>query len=233
MRISALTSRILRQLSHDKRTIALVVFAPILIMTLLYFILGSDNSVFKIAVISAPDSFVSELSSNAEYEVEIFHISEEEAAAAIDNNEILAAVTIDDDYRNVKIDLDGTNATDAKKVQAIIQKAAVTGLQNDMQSKIDEFKRNITEIQDQLSKLKEVKKSVTGIQEKLNNLNSVVAGLPANVKANLPDFSNVELNAIDFTSIEMPNIDEISFDQPNITSNYIYGTEEGTAFDNF
>ena len=233
MRIRALTGRILRQLSHDKRTIALVLFAPILILTLLYFILSYDNSIYKIAVIDAPDSFYSELKNNDEYVVEISQLSKEEAADAIDNEEILAAVTIDDAYKNIQIDLDGTNATDAKKVQAIIQKAAISGLQNDMQSKIDDVKQNISEIQDKLLKADEMKKSISDLQIKLRSLNSLVAVLPANVKENMPDLSNVDLETIDFSSIELPNVNEISFTQPAITTNYVYGTEEGTAFDNF
>ena len=40
MRVRALVFRILSQLKHDRRTLALMLGAPILVLTLLYFILA-------------------------------------------------------------------------------------------------------------------------------------------------------------------------------------------------
>jgi len=49
-RIMALASRIIRQVLRDKRTLALIFIVPILIMTLLYFVLTSTGSVHTLAI---------------------------------------------------------------------------------------------------------------------------------------------------------------------------------------
>ena len=49
-RIMALASRIIRQVLRDKRTLALIFIVPILIMTLLYFVLTSAGSVHTLAI---------------------------------------------------------------------------------------------------------------------------------------------------------------------------------------
>lgn len=50
-RIMALASRIIRQVLRDKRTLALIFIVPILIMTLLYFVLTSTSSVHTLAIV--------------------------------------------------------------------------------------------------------------------------------------------------------------------------------------
>jgi ABC-2 type transport system permease protein len=50
-RIMALASRIIRQVLRDKRTLALIFIVPILIMTLLYFVLTSASSVHTLAIV--------------------------------------------------------------------------------------------------------------------------------------------------------------------------------------
>ncbi|HYK85356.1 MAG TPA: ABC transporter permease [Ktedonobacteraceae bacterium] len=50
-RILALASRIIRQVLRDKRTLALIFVAPILIMTLLYLVLTSTSSVHTLALV--------------------------------------------------------------------------------------------------------------------------------------------------------------------------------------
>jgi ABC-2 type transport system permease protein len=50
-RIMALASRIIRQVLRDKRTLALIFIVPILIMTLLYFVLTSTSSMHTLAIV--------------------------------------------------------------------------------------------------------------------------------------------------------------------------------------
>jgi len=50
-RIMALADRIIRQVLRDKRTLALIFIVPILIMTLLYFVLTSTSSVHTLAIV--------------------------------------------------------------------------------------------------------------------------------------------------------------------------------------
>lgn len=58
--------RILGQIKNDKRSLGLLVFAPLLVLTLLYFILSSSNYFPKIAVYDMSEKFTTELKVNAE-----------------------------------------------------------------------------------------------------------------------------------------------------------------------
>jgi ABC-2 type transport system permease protein len=64
MRVRALAIRILKQLKNDKRSMALIFFAPLLLLSLLYFVLGSSTTDIKIAVINAPQRFMDNLYDN-------------------------------------------------------------------------------------------------------------------------------------------------------------------------
>lgn len=70
MRTKAMAVRILDQIRHDKRTVALILIAPILILSLLYFILNSnDNTVYKIGVTDCSNTFVNALETNEDYNI--------------------------------------------------------------------------------------------------------------------------------------------------------------------
>ena len=58
MRVKAIMIRILLQLAHDKRTIGLMILAPILVLTLMSFIFDGSDYHPKIGIINAPISFV-------------------------------------------------------------------------------------------------------------------------------------------------------------------------------
>ena len=61
MRVRAVMIRILQQLGHDKRTIALMIIAPIFVLTLMTFIFGGTTYHPKIGIVNAPLSFVNKL----------------------------------------------------------------------------------------------------------------------------------------------------------------------------
>ena len=53
MRSNALAIRILSQLRHDRRTLALMLMAPILMLTLIYIIFAGISSSVTVGVINA------------------------------------------------------------------------------------------------------------------------------------------------------------------------------------
>lgn len=57
----AIVLRIIKQIFNDKRSLSLVIFAPVLIMTFMYFIFSDSNYVPKITTISLPSNIVSAL----------------------------------------------------------------------------------------------------------------------------------------------------------------------------
>ncbi len=58
--------RIMYQIKNDKRSLGLLLFAPLLVLTLLYFILGDSDYVPKIAVYDMDKTYIRELEQNAE-----------------------------------------------------------------------------------------------------------------------------------------------------------------------
>lgn len=140
MRIKTLAIRILNQLRHDKRTVAMVIFAPLLILTLIYFILNSDNTTYQIGIVSAPEHFISELKNTADVDIEITQISRDEMQSAIKNETVSAAVLISSDSKQVDVYMDGTDASKAQKLKMLIQRANAAALQKSMQQQVNGMK---------------------------------------------------------------------------------------------
>lgn len=61
MRIIALIIRILRQIVRDKRTVALLIFAPILVMSMLHLVFNGDEYKPKIGLVNLPEKIEAQL----------------------------------------------------------------------------------------------------------------------------------------------------------------------------
>lgn len=61
MRIKALTIRILRQIIRDKRTLGMLIFAPILVLTMLHLVFNGDSYIPKIGFIDIPETMVEKM----------------------------------------------------------------------------------------------------------------------------------------------------------------------------
>ncbi|RST74382.1 ABC transporter permease [Siminovitchia acidinfaciens] len=55
MRVMALVKRILQQIGRDKRTLGLLVFAPILVLTMLHLVFNGDDYTPKIGLVNVPE----------------------------------------------------------------------------------------------------------------------------------------------------------------------------------
>lgn len=64
MRITALTIRILRQIIRDKRTLALLIFAPMLVLTMLHLVFNGDDYVPKVGLVDVPDKMMEKIETN-------------------------------------------------------------------------------------------------------------------------------------------------------------------------
>jgi len=118
MKVRALAIRILKQLKNDRRSLALILFAPILLLTLLYLILTSSNTDIRVSVINAPEQFMDNLYDS---NVTAVRMSEGEAFRALEAGEATAVVTIESGKAYVWID--GSNATKASAALALIERA--------------------------------------------------------------------------------------------------------------
>ncbi|MFO1442122.1 ABC transporter permease [Bacillus sp. Bva_UNVM-123] len=61
MRIKALVIRILRQMIRDKRTMALLIFAPILILSMLYLVFNGEDYIPKVGIVNVPEAIQDQL----------------------------------------------------------------------------------------------------------------------------------------------------------------------------
>lgn len=118
MKIKAMALRILTQLRHDKRTVALMFLAPILLLTFLYFVLDSSQSDIRIGVVNAPLSYVERLEKS---EAKIVRLSDKEALKAVETGEINAYINVISGKPTIYID--GTNASKSNKIEQIIERS--------------------------------------------------------------------------------------------------------------
>jgi ABC-2 type transport system permease protein len=61
MRITALVIRILRQIVRDKRTMALLIFAPMLVLTMLHFVFNGDEYSPNIGLVDIPEAIETQI----------------------------------------------------------------------------------------------------------------------------------------------------------------------------
>lgn len=196
MRIKALTTRILTQVTHDKRTIALILIAPLVILSLVYFILNSESSSYNLGIVAAPGAYIEELTHNDDLDIKLTYLKSEDIPNAIKNKEILAAIDMNPSMTEAKIYLDGTNSLDAEKVQALVKSSALKVLQNNMKQNAEDTKEKLSTLLDSLTQL----------------------------KTKMPQ-----------VKLQVPEIDlsELNMTEPNFTTDYIYGEEDTSFFDNF
>ena len=96
----SIVKRILGQIKNDKRSLGLLLFAPLLVLTLLYFILGDSNYVPQIAVYDMNEKFVTELEKNAD----VIEVSElPEGSDYLESNGIDALIWKDSEGTHIQL----------------------------------------------------------------------------------------------------------------------------------
>jgi len=113
MRVKAIMIRILLQLAHDKRSIGLMILAPILVLTLMSFIFDGSDYHPKVGIINAPISFVNKLEDK---EVKVIRYTENDAYDVLKSSKIDAIINFESGVP--KITLEGS---DPSKSQAVIK----------------------------------------------------------------------------------------------------------------
>ncbi len=120
MRVKAIMIRILLQLVHDKRTIGLMIFAPILVLTLMSFIFDGSDYHPKIGIINAPLTFVNRLEDN---DVIITRYDENNAYYALSHSEVDAMINFKSGVPN--IELEGSDPSKSQSVIKLVQNVTV------------------------------------------------------------------------------------------------------------
>ena len=94
MRVIALTKRILQQLIRDKRTLGLLIFAPILVLTMLHLVFNGDDYVPKVGLVEISEAIVDQIDTT-DAEVTIY-TNENDAQQAVHSEEIDGYILLDD-----------------------------------------------------------------------------------------------------------------------------------------
>jgi ABC-2 type transport system permease protein len=132
MRIKALTIRTLRQITRDRRTLGMLILAPILVLTMLHLVFNGDSYIPKVGLVEIPESILTNIDLK---DVEITNY-DSARGAKVD----LAAQRIDG-YMTIangqpSIFLEGSDPTVNGETLRWIQ-SAFTNLQESHQQKIE------------------------------------------------------------------------------------------------
>jgi ABC-2 type transport system permease protein len=119
MRIKALIIRIIRQFIGDKRSMALLIAAPLFVLVLMYLVFNGDAYQPKLGTLQVPESMIQRLSANDAF-VTSFS-TEEEAEAALADQEIDAIIQLEGAVPQVK--LEGSDPAKNRSVMMLIQKS--------------------------------------------------------------------------------------------------------------
>lgn len=117
MRIRAVAIRILLQMIHDKRTLGLIILAPMLILTLMSFIFNSSDYNPKLGIVNAPLNFVNKLEDN---DARVTRYTDSDAYGALQRAEVDAIINFESGVPHIQ--LEGSDPTKNKAVIMLIQK---------------------------------------------------------------------------------------------------------------
>ncbi|MBP1914198.1 ABC transporter permease [Lederbergia galactosidilytica] len=122
MRILAVVKRIIQQMLRDKRSLALMMVAPLLILTLLHYLFASDTTIPKLGVLDTDASVINELKDKDIIIKEYEHVKNKEQVILEEELDGLLQ------FKDEKVDLTLTNADPAstKALQMKILQAIAT-----------------------------------------------------------------------------------------------------------
>ena len=123
MRSKALAIRILSQLRHDRRTLALMLMAPILMLTLIYIIFAGISSSVTVGVINAPAGFIDNLEAN---NVTVIRYTQPEALRALEAGKVVATINIIGGKSYIEVD--GSNPGNARTALNAMQAAKMNSV---------------------------------------------------------------------------------------------------------
>ncbi len=170
MRIRAMMQRILKQFKGDKRTVGLMIMAPIVILTLLYFVFDAEDPIIRYGWVSGPIEVRNELINER---VKILDGTEADLKALLATYDLDAVIMIN--WPDVQIEVEGSDPAIAKRAQALLIKSITSdAMQEKLKSDaVDSFK---TKLNDKLSKLPQgqmIVKQITSSSEGTDEIISI------------------------------------------------------------
>lgn len=118
MRIRAIVIRILRQFFHDKRTLMMMLVAPMLILFMMSLVFNGNTYAPKLGAVNVPAPLIQKLQ---ELNAEVTVYSAEEAQSELNNVNLDAVITMNG--TTPQLTLEGSDPTKNKAVLFLMQKA--------------------------------------------------------------------------------------------------------------
>lgn len=137
MKVSALAHRIITQIRHDKRTLGLVLIAPLLIMTVIYYIFDSTDSALSIGLVDAPQGVVERLESMEDADVAVLELSSAEAREAVAEEWTLVA--LDFSGETPVAYLDASDAAKTTRILGLVQSAMLAEKAGNLRDLLEEI----------------------------------------------------------------------------------------------
>lgn len=101
MKTFAIARRILQQLRRDRRTLMLLLAAPLLLLTLIYWLFGAYGTNQAVALVTGPVQYQKNLEEN---EVQVIRCSQEEGLRLLETGTVTAVVQLYNDRLYVELD---------------------------------------------------------------------------------------------------------------------------------
>ncbi|WP_027956167.1 ABC transporter permease [Halobacillus kuroshimensis] len=117
MNTAAVIKRILRQFRRDKRSAALMIAAPLLVLTLMWLVLDTDEAAVEIAAVGVPEHFVESIETEG---MTVTVMEEQEAEEDLDRAEIDGMLQLEDGVP--VLTLEGSDPNTSGAVRSKLQK---------------------------------------------------------------------------------------------------------------
>lgn len=140
MRITAVVTRIIKQTINDKRTLALMMVAPIIVLSLVYALFNSsDDIVLKVGTYNVNSDFKDALN---EADLEVIDYSDKDNIEnKIKADELSAFIYMDED--NINVTYENSSPQNTNKIKAIIKNISIKTNVTNLTEKITSMNSNI------------------------------------------------------------------------------------------
>jgi ABC-2 type transport system permease protein len=139
MRVLALVKRIIHQMGRDKRALAMMMVAPLLILTLLHYLLSDNATDPKIGVIHADQAMITQLKAK---DIQVKQYDEiKNVKKVMNNDELDGVLQFDDEKLNITLKNDQPSKT--KALQMKVQQALAANTGKKQSENLSTFIQNI------------------------------------------------------------------------------------------
>lgn len=223
----AIARRVLSQFAHDKRTLALLFVAPVVVLWLLSVLLGADAYEPRLATVNLPASFQSVL---VDQDARVTDTTEAEAERLLRANDVDAVLRMRDGA-TLEIWAEGSDSTKTAAAANVVAKT----LSEAQQDAADEMK---TDVEQKKTELEEKRDELAEQQNRTRDtIQTLVLSLPEAAKAQLPSDLQTLLSETSSEDSLADAFDGFDFDPAaylpvqDVETAYLHGTADWKMFD--